>query len=172
MLYAISLIAVFLCLAGLYESWSVPLAVLLCMPAGLLGACVAVWVAVLSNGIYFQIGIIAIMGLTAKNSILIIVFARELMARGMEMRSAIERAVKQRFRPVVMTSLAFVLGVVPLALNSGAGSGAQNLVGITVIFGIITAIILGFYLTPLFFMTVSSLFGGRVAKKESNQAKC
>ncbi len=133
------------------------MAVLLCMPAGLLGAAAAIWCAGLSNGIYFQIGIIAIMGLSAKNSILLIVFAKELLAEGHALREATEIAVRQRIRPIVMTSLAFVLGVTPLALNSGAGSGAQNLVGITVVFGVASATILGLYLTPLFFVGINKL---------------
>lgn len=133
LLYSISLLAVFLCLAALYESWSVPVAVLLCMPSGLLGATADVWLTNMSNGIYFQIGIVAIMGLTAKNSILIIVFARELISGGRKLEQAIREACQQRLRPIIMTSLAFVLGVTPLALNSGAGSGTQNLVGMTVV---------------------------------------
>lgn len=157
LLYAISLVAVFLCLTALYESWSIPFAVLLCMPCGLLGAVCAIWLADMPNGIYFQIGIIAIMGLSAKNSILIIVFAKELMSTGKSINVALGMAVRQRFRPIVMTSLAFVLGVTPLALNSGAGSGAQNLVGMTVVFGVLSATIFGLYLTPLFFMWINNL---------------
>lgn len=157
MLYAISLIAVFLCLAGLYESWSIPLAVILCMPTGLIGAVPGVWLADMSNGIYFQIGIVAIMGLSAKNSILIIVFARELAATGMSVADAVMLAARQRLRPIIMTSLAFALGVTPLALNTGAGSGAQNMVGVTVVFGVLAATVLGLYLTPLFFVVISRL---------------
>lgn len=156
-LYTISVVAVFLCLAALYESWSVPFAVLLSMPCGLLGAACAIWLAGMSNGIYFQIGVIAIMGLSAKNSILIIVFARELLAAGKNVRQALMLAVRRRFRPIVMTSLAFVHGVTPLAFNSGAGSGAQNLVGVTVVFGVLSATVFGLYLTPLFFLFIHSL---------------
>ncbi|MBQ9407086.1 MAG: efflux RND transporter permease subunit [Desulfovibrio sp.] len=155
LLYALSLAAVFLCLAALYESWSVPLAVLLVVPTGILGAVAGTWLAGMSNGVYFHIGLLAVMGLAAKNAILIIVFARQLRAEGLELEVAIRRAVRQRLRPIVMTSLAFALGVLPLAVNSGAGSGAQNAVGVTVLGGVVAATVLGLYLTPLLFAAVS-----------------
>ena len=158
LLYALSLAAVFLCLAALYESWSVPLAVLLVVPSGIMGAVAGTWLSGMSNGVYFHIGLLAVMGLAAKNAILIIVFARELHSRGMQLQAALLKAVRQRLRPIVMTSLAFMLGVLPLALNSGAGSGAQNAVGVTVVCGVLAATVLGLYLTPLFFTAVSRRF--------------
>ncbi|WP_165072303.1 efflux RND transporter permease subunit [Desulfovibrio sp. ZJ200] len=161
-LYAISLAAVFLCLAALYESWSIPLAVLLVVPSGIFGAVAGVHLAGLSNGVYFHIGLLAVMGLSAKNSILIIAFARDLHARGQDLASAVRIAVHLRLRPIIMTSLAFILGVLPLALNSGAGSGAQNAVGTTVVWGVLSATFFSLYLTPLFFVGISRLFAKKL----------
>ena len=163
LLYGLSLTAVFLCLAALYESWSVPLAVLLVVSSGILGAVAGTWLMAMSNGVYFHIGLLAVMGLAAKNAILIIVFARDLHAKGWELSTAIRRASRQRLRPIIMTSLAFVVGVLPLAFNSGAGSGAQNAVGVTVVGGVLTATVLGLYLTPLFFAMVSRFLGRKSA---------
>jgi len=157
-LYAISLIVVFLCLAALYESWSVPLAVLLAVPSGILGAVAGVYLTGLSNDVYFHIGLLAVMGLSAKNSILIVEFAREIQGRGEDLLAAVKTAVRLRLRPIIMTSLAFTLGVLPLALSSGAGSGAQNAVGGTVVCGVLSATFFGIYLTPLFFVGIGRLF--------------
>ncbi|MDR1490844.1 MAG: efflux RND transporter permease subunit [Desulfovibrio sp.] len=157
-LYALSLVVVFLCLAALYESWTIPLSVLLVMPSGVLGATLGVFLRDMNNDVYFHIGMLAVMGLSAKNSILIVEFAREMHKKGENLFTAVEKAVRIRLRPIIMTSLTFVLGVLPLALNSGAGSGSQNAVGTTVVCGVISATVLGIYLTPLFFVAVTSLF--------------
>jgi multidrug efflux pump len=123
-----------------------------------LGAVLGVWLRGMSNDVYFHIGMLAVMGLSAKNSILIVEFAREMHEKGENLFTALEKAVRIRLRPIIMTSLAFVLGVLPLAVNSGAGSGAQNAVGTTVVCGVLTATILGIYLTPVFFASVTRLF--------------
>ena len=157
-LYAISLVTVFLCLAALYESWSIPISVLLVVPTGVFGAVFGVFLTGMSNDVYFHIGLLSVMGLSAKNSILIVEFAREMHAQGEDLFAAVKKAVLIRLRPILMTSLAFVLGVLPLALNSGAGSGAQNAVGVTVVSGVLTATSLGIFLTPLFFVGVTRLF--------------
>lgn len=162
-LYVISLIVVFLCLAALYESWCVPLAVLLAVPSGVLGAVAGTFLAGLENDVYFHIGLLAVMGLSAKNSILIIEFAREMQSRGEDLMGAVKAAVRIRLRPIIMTSLAFTLGVLPLALNSGAGSGAQNAVGTTVVCGVLSATFFGLYLTPLFYVGISRLFSKAAA---------
>ncbi|NLY41568.1 MAG: MMPL family transporter, partial [Desulfovibrionales bacterium] len=159
LLYALSLIVVFLCLAALYESWIIPLSVLLVMPAGVWGATLGVWSQGMSNDVYFHIGMLAVMGLSAKNSILIVEFAREMHAQGEDLLVAVQKAVRIRLRPIIMTSLAFILGVLPLALNSGAGSGAQNAVGTTVVSGVLTATFFGVYLTPVFFVVITRIFG-------------
>ncbi|MDR2056226.1 MAG: efflux RND transporter permease subunit, partial [Desulfovibrio sp.] len=158
LLLALSLSVVFLCLAALYESWSVPLSVLLVVPTGIIGALTGISLRGMSNDVYFQIGILAVIGLSAKNSILIVEFAGVLRRGGKSLLSATLEAVRIRFRPIIMTSLAFVLGVVPLALNTGAGSGAQNAVGTTVVSGVLSATIFGIFFTPLFFMLVNKLF--------------
>lgn len=154
LLYGISVAVVFLCLAALYESWSIPLSVLLVMPAGLFGALLGVTVMGMNNDVYFKIGILTIMGLSAKNSILIVEFAKELHAQGQDILSATLQAARIRLRPIIITSLAFSLGVIPLALSSDAGSGAQNAVGVTVVSGVITATLFGIFLTPLFYVLV------------------
>jgi multidrug efflux pump len=158
-LYAVSLAVVFLCLAALYESWSVPFAVLAVMPAGVLGALLGVSGMGMSNDIYFKIGMLTIMGLSAKNAVLIVEFTKALHDRGEDIVAAARRALRIRLRPIVMTSLAFTLGVIPLALSSDAGSGAQNAVGVTVVSGVVLATLLGIFLTPLFYVTIVRLFG-------------
>ena len=158
-LYSVSLAVVFLCLAALYESWSIPVSVLLVVPTGILGALLGVTLRGMANDVYFQIGLLTVVGLSAKNSILIVEFARDLHEQGMELAAATREAVRMRLRPIIMTSLAFTLGVLPLAVSSDAGSGAQNAVGTTVVFGVISATALGIYLTPVFFVLVSRLFG-------------
>ena len=157
-LYAISLAVVFLCLAALYESWTVPLAVLLVVPTGVLGALAGMFLRDMYNDVYFQIGLLTVIGLSAKNSILIVEFAKDLYETGMDIYEATVRAVRMRLRPIVMTSLCFILGVVPLAISSGAGSGGQNALGTTVVFGVTAATVLGIYYTPLFFVVVTRLF--------------
>ena len=158
LLYAVSIIVVFLCLAALYESWTIPLAVLLAVPTGIVGALGGVYLRGMNNDIYLQIALLTIIGLSAKNSILIVEFARELHRGGKDLVSATVEASRLRLRPIIMTSLCFILGVVPLAVSSGAGSGAQNALGTAVLTGMITATGLGIYYTPLFFVWVTRLF--------------
>ncbi|WP_413205194.1 efflux RND transporter permease subunit [Rhodospirillum sp. A1_3_36] len=159
MLYALSVLVVFLCLAALYESWSTPFAVLLAVPLGVLGAVLAVSVMGLSNDVYFQVGLLTTIGLSAKNAILIIEFAKELYEQGRSLIGATIEACRQRLRPILMTSFAFILGVLPLATSNGAGSGAQNAIGVGVMGGMISATILGVFFIPVFFASVQRLFG-------------
>ena len=156
-LYAISLLVVFLCLAALYESWSIPFAVMLSVPLGVVGAVVATSVTGLSNDVYFKVGLLTTIGLAAKNAILIVEFAKELYEGGMGLIDATLEAVRMRLRPILMTSLAFTLGVLPLAINNGAGSGAQNAIGTGVVGGMISATVLVIFLVPLFFVLVRHL---------------
>ena len=158
LLYALSLLIVFLCLAALYESWTIPLAVLLVVPVGLLGAVLAANLRGLSNDIYFQVGLLTTMGLAAKNAILIVEFARSLVDQGRDWVEAATEAAKIRMRPILMTSFAFIFGVLPMAIATGAGSGAQNAIGVGVIGGMMAATILVPTLTPFFFVGVSKLF--------------
>ena len=157
-LYSISLVVVFLCLAALYESWSIPLAVLLAVPVGIFGALVAAYLFGQTNDVYFKVGLLTTIGLAAKNAILIIEFAIEREASGMGVVEATLEAARQRLRPIIMTSFAFILGVTPLAIASGAGSGAQNSIGIGVMGGMIAATLLGVFFVPLLFVTVRRLF--------------
>jgi multidrug efflux pump len=159
MLYALSVLVVFLCLAALYESWSTPFAVMLSVPLGVLGAVAAVSLMGLSNDVYFQVGLLTTIGLSAKNAILIIEFAKDLHDRGRSLIGATIEACRQRLRPILMTSLAFILGVLPLALANGAGSGAQNAIGVGVMGGMISATALGIFFIPVFFVVVQKLFG-------------
>ncbi|MBZ4684517.1 MAG: transporter, hydrophobe/amphiphile efflux family [Desulfomicrobiaceae bacterium] len=157
LLYSLSLIAVFLCLAALYESWSLPASVILGVPVGICGALAAVWMRGLHNDIYLQVGLLTTMGLAAKNAILIVEFAKNLVETGMDPIPAVAHAARQRLRPILMTSLAFVLGVLPLALNTGAGSGGQNSIGTGVIGGTLASTVLGSLLVPVFFVLVRRL---------------
>jgi len=157
-LYSISLLIVFLSLAALYESWAIPAAVIMIVPLGVIGTLLAAWSRGLPNDIYFQVGLLTIVGLSAKNAILIVEFAKENYDHGMSLIDAAAQAARQRLRPILMTSLAFGLGVLPLALASGAGSGSQNAIGTGVIGGTITATALGIIFVPLFFVTVLQLF--------------
>ncbi|MBB5392523.1 MULTISPECIES: efflux RND transporter permease subunit [unclassified Herbaspirillum] len=159
-LYALSLIAVFLVLAALYESTSIPLAVMLVVPLGILGALLGVTLRAMPNDVYFKVGMIAVVGLSAKNAILIIEFAKDLQAQGMGLIEATLEAVHLRFRPIIMTSLAFILGVLPLAIASGAGSASQRAIGTGVMGGMITATVLAVFLVPIFFVVVRKLFKG------------
>jgi multidrug efflux pump subunit AcrB len=159
LLYGLSMLVVFLCLAALYESWSIPVSVILVVPLGVLGALAATSLAGLSNDVFFQVGLLTTIGLSAKNAILIVEFARELHAGG---RTAVEAAVeaaKMRLRPIIMTSMAFVLGVLPLALASGAGSGSQNAIGTGVIGGMLTATFLATFMIPMLFVVVTNKLG-------------
>lgn len=156
-LLGLSLVFVFLCLAALYESWSIPIAVMLVVPLGAIGAVVAVMLRGIPNDIYFTVGLITIIGLSAKNAILIIEFARELRAEGRPLLEATVEAAKLRFRPIVMTSFAFILGVVPLAFATGASSASQRAIGTGVLGGMISATVLAVLLVPTFFVVVSKL---------------
>lgn len=164
-LYSISLVVVFLCLAALYESWSIPLAVLLSVPVGIFGALLAAFLFGQTNDVYFKVGLLTTIGLAAKNAILIIEFAIEREASGMGVVEATLEAARQRLRPIIMTSFAFILGVTPLAIASGAGSGAQNSIGIGVMGGMIAATLLGVFFVPLLFVAVSRLFKNKVPAK-------
>jgi multidrug efflux pump subunit AcrB len=154
-LYALSLLVVFLCLAALYESWSIPVSVMLVVPLGVLGAVLATMYGKLANDVYFQVGLLATIGLAAKNAILIVEFAKELHEQGKDVAEAAVEAARLRLRPIVMTSLAFVLGVLPLAIASGAGAGAQNAIGVAVMGGVIAATLLGVLLVPVFFVLIA-----------------
>jgi multidrug efflux pump len=157
-LYAGSLAVVFLCLAALYESWSIPAAVLLVVPLGVMGAVLATWLRGLDNDIYFQVGLLTTIGLSAKNAILIVEFAKANFEAGKSLADAAATAARERLRPILMTSLAFILGVSPLALATGAGSGGQNAIGTGVIGGMLSATILAIVLVPVFFVVVLRLF--------------
>jgi multidrug efflux pump len=168
-LYAISLAVVFLCLAALYESWSIPAAVLLVVPLGIFGAILATLLRGLSNDVFFQVGLLTTIGLSSKNAILIVEFAKENYEGGMGLLEATVRAAHQRLRPILMTSLAFVLGVMPLALASGAGSGGQNAIGTGVIGGMLAATFLAIFFVPLFFVTMLRLF--KVAPRSADRVR-
>lgn len=161
-LYAISLGIVFLCLAALYESWSIPFAVMLVVPLGVVGALLAATLRGMNNDVYFQVGLLTTIGLSAKNAILIVEFAKDLMEKeGKELIEATLEAVKMRLRPILMTSLAFILGVLPLVVSHGAGSGAQNAVGTGVMGGMLTATLLAIFLVPVFFVVIRRRFASK-----------
>jgi multidrug efflux pump len=153
-LYAISILVVFLCLAALYESWSVPTSVILVVPLGIVGAVLATFARGLTNDVYFQVGLLTTIGLAAKNAILIVEFAKDLVEKGHGLLHATMEAARLRLRPILMTSLAFILGVLPLAISTGAGSGSQRAIGTGVIGGMLTATFLGIYFVPVFFVIV------------------
>ncbi|UNU73133.1 efflux RND transporter permease subunit [Moraxella nasovis] len=157
-LYAISMLVVFLCLAALYESWSVPFAVMLVVPLGVVGAVLFTAFDGLANDVYLQVGLLTVIGLSAKNAILIIEVAKELQEAGYTLKEAVMKAGRQRLRPIIMTSLAFGIGVVPLYMATGAGSGSQNAVGTSVLGGVITATLLGIFFIPMFYVWVRSIF--------------
>ncbi|NIG16169.1 efflux RND transporter permease subunit [Pantoea sp. Cy-640] len=161
-LYALSLIVVFLCLAALYESWSIPFSVMLVVPLGVIGALAATTLRGLSNDVYFVVGLLTTIGLAAKNAILIVEFAKDLTEKeGKGIVEATLEAARMRLRPILMTSLAFILGVLPLAISTGAGSGAQNAVGTGVIGGMVAATLLAIYFVPVFFVVIRSRFSGK-----------
>ncbi|WP_210546898.1 efflux RND transporter permease subunit [Rhodoferax sp. PAMC 29310] len=159
-LYGFAILAVFLCLAALYESWTIPLSVILVVPLGVLGVLLATLLRSYSNDVYFQVGLITIIGLSAKNAILIIEFAKDLQAQGKSVVASALEAAHLRFRPIIMTSLAFTLGVLPLALATGAGSASQRAIGTGVIGGMITGTVLAVVFVPVFFVVVRSIFKG------------
>ncbi|MFM0477188.1 efflux RND transporter permease subunit [Paraburkholderia strydomiana] len=158
-LYAISLIVVFLCLAGLYESWSIPIAVILVVPLGVLGAVLGAHIRGLSDDIYFKVGLLATIGLSTKNAILIVEFAKDLQAQGRSLIEATIEAARLRLRPILMTSLAFVFGVLPLVISTGAGSASRHAIGTGVMGGMIAATVLAIFFVPVFFVVVRRLFG-------------
>ena len=165
-LYAFSLLAVFLCLAALYESWSIPFSVMLVVPLGVLGVLLATLLRGMSNDVYFQIGLVTIIGLSAKNAILIVEFAKDLQAEGKSVLEAALQAAHMRFRPIVMTSLAFTLGVVPLFIATGASSASQRAIGTGVIGGMITGTVLAVIFVPVFFVLVRTFFKGSKRQQE------
>jgi multidrug efflux pump len=161
MLYTLSILVVFLCLAALYESWSVPVAIVLVIPLGIVGAVLAATVRGFSNDVYFQVGLLTTMGLAAKNAILIVEFAEGAEREGKSPVDAAIEGARLRLRPILMTSLAFIAGVFPLAISSGAGSGGQNDIGTGVVGGMLTATVLAIFFVPLFFVLVRKFMGGR-----------
>ncbi len=164
-LYAISLLVVFLCLAALYESWSIPFSVMLVVPLGVLGAIVAATLRGLENDVYFQVGLLTTIGLSAKNAILIVEFAKELYDKGMGLGEAVVEAARLRLRPILMTSLAFILGVLPLVISSGAGASSRNAIGTGVMGGMISATVLAIFFVPLFFVLVMHYFTSHKSKE-------
>jgi HAE1 family hydrophobic/amphiphilic exporter-1 len=163
-LYAFSVLVIFLCLAALYESWPIPISILLALPLGVIGGLIASSVAGLPNDVYFQIGLLTTLGLTTKNAILIVQFAKARVEEGMGLIEATLEGAKLRLRPIVMTSLAFGFGVLPLALANGAGAGAQRAIGIAVVGGVITSTFLVTLFAPLFFVLIEKTFGRRLAR--------
>lgn len=157
-LYIISMLVVFLCLAALYESWSVPFSVMLVIPLGVIGAVVFTMLRGFANDVYLQVGLLTVIGLSAKNAILIIEFAKAIQESGKSLKESVMTAARLRLRPIIMTSLAFGIGVVPLMIATGAGSGSQNAVGTSVVGGVITATFLGVFFIPMFYVWVRSVF--------------
>jgi multidrug efflux pump subunit AcrB len=157
MVFVLGLIMVFLVLAAQYESWSIPFAVLLGVPFGTLGALLGVWLRGMANDVYVQIGLIVVIGLAAKNAILIVEFANELRAQGRSIREAALEAGRERLRPILMTSFAFILGVSPLLWASGAGAASRHSIGTGVFFGMLLATTVGVFFIPLFFTTIRGL---------------
>jgi multidrug efflux pump len=168
LLYGLSLLVVFLCLAALYESWSIPLAVMLVIPLGLVGAILAVTLRGLINDVYLQIGLLTTMGLAAKNAILMIEFAEQEEKKGLSVMDAALSAAKIRLRPILMTSFAFILGVLPLAISTGAGANSRIAIGTAVVGGMLTATLLAIFYIPLFFVLVRSGIRGGVDKMRRN----
>ena len=169
-LYALSILIVFLCLAALYESWAVPFAVMLVVPLGILGAVVAAYIFGLPNDVYLQVALLTTVGLASKNAILIVEFAKDLRKQGHSLMEAVSIAAKQRFRPIIMTSRAFMLGVTPLALASGAGAASQNAIGIAVMGGMAAATFLAIFFVPMFYVMVENIFH-RGEKQSEDQKK-
>jgi len=165
-LYGFAILAVFLALAALYESWSIPLSVILVVPMGILGVLLATTVRGLSNDVYFQVGLITIIGLSAKNAILIIEFAEDLHAEGMSLIDATLKAVHLRFRPILMTSIATMMAAIPPAASSGAGSASQRAIGTGVMGGMFTATLLAVFFVPIFFVVVRRRFKGSERQRQ------
>ena len=169
LLYAVSILFVFLCLAALYESWTVPLSVMLAVPLGVIGALAATYTRGLTNDVYFQVGLLTTVGLAAKNAILIVEFAVQLQEQGKKLFDATVEAVRLRLRPILMTSLAFGFGVIPLAIGTGAGAGGRNAIGTAVLGGMVASTVLGIFLVPVFFLLVRSWFKSR-SRQETTPA--
>ncbi len=167
-LYALSLLVVFLCLAALYESWTVPFSVLMVVPLGIFGALAAAMLRGMNNDIYFQVALLATIGLSAKNAILIVEFAKDLYDEGHSLLSAVQEAARLRLRPILMTSFAFLLGVAPLAISTGAGSGSQNAIGTGILGGTFAATALGIFFVPIFYVVVMQLFSQK--EREARKA--
>ncbi|MBX8518307.1 efflux RND transporter permease subunit [Pseudomonas cichorii] len=167
LMYAISIVFVFLCLAALYESWSIPISVIMVVPLGILGALAAALLRGMENDVFFQVSLLTTVGLAAKNAILIVEFAKDLQDKGMGVVEAAIEAARLRLRPILMTSLAFILGVMPLVFSSGAGSVSQNAIGTGVIGGMLASTFLAIFMTPLFFVVISKLTTSRREKKAS-----
>jgi multidrug efflux pump len=166
LLFGLSIFVVFLCLAALYESWATPLAVLLVVPVGIIGAIIAAWGTGLSNDVFFKIGLITIIGLAAKNAILIVEFAVLAQQRGMSLYAAVMEAARLRLRPILMTSFAFILGVLPLVFSSGAGANARRSIGTGVAGGMLSAAIVGVLLAPIFYVTIRAMTGDKLEIEE------
>jgi len=166
-LYAVSLLFVFLCLAALYESWSIPFSVMLVVPLGIVGALAAANLRGFADDVYLQVGLLTTVGLSAKNAILIVEFAKHQMELGGNLIESTLEAVRMRLRPILMTSLAFMFGVLPLAISHGAGSGSQNAIGTSVMGGMISATVLGIFFVPLFFVMVRRVFKGEPETPEA-----
>ena len=172
-LYAFSILVIFLCLAALYESWPIPISILLVLPLGVIGGIIGSYMRGMPNDIYFQIGLLTTMGLSTKNAILIVQFAKARVEEGMGLMEATLEGAKLRLRPIVMTSLAFGFGVLPLALASGAGAGAQKAIGTAVLGGVVTSTFLVPLFSPLFYVLIYQLLGrhrkdDKAAKAETN----
>ncbi len=172
MLYALSMLVVFLCLAALYESWAIPFAVLMVVPLGLIGSVLAVTFRGLDNNIYFQVGLLTTIGLSAKNAILIVEFAEMSVRQGTGLIASALAAARTRLRPIIMTSLAFIVGVLPLALASGAGAQSRIAIGTAVVGGTLTATFLAIFYVPMFFVIIAALFGhGKIDEAELEQGE-
>ena len=161
MLFALSILVVFLCLAALYESWATPIAVLLVVPVGLIGSVFAAAIAGMPNDLFFKVGLITIIGLAAKNAILIVEFALLAQQRGVPLYEAVMEAARLRLRPILMTSFAFILGVLPLVFSSGAGANARRAIGTGVAGGMLSAALLGVLLAPVFYVAVRRMAGDK-----------
>ncbi|KSW22454.1 MULTISPECIES: efflux RND transporter permease subunit [unclassified Pseudomonas] len=170
-LYAISVLIVFLCLAALYESWTVPLAVIMVVPLGVIGAVLATLGRGLANDVFFQVGLLTTVGLSAKNAILIVEFAKALHEQGMPLLKAASEAARLRLRPIIMTSLAFVLGVLPLAISHGPGSGSQHSIGTGVVGGMLTATFLAVFFVPMFYVLITRLFSRKAKPLDAQQGE-
>ena len=162
MLFALSIVVVYLCLAALYESWSVPAAVLMAVPVGLVGTAVAALLRGLPNDVFFKVGLITIIGLSAKNAILIVEFAVTAQKNGKSLHEGVLEAARLRFRPIIMTSFAFILGVFPMVISTGAGANARHAIGTGVVGGMLSAVLLGVLMIPVCYVAVRRLMGEKL----------